>query len=201
VTPQRLKTIQENINQALQEGDLMEAQDRLMTSVPTTLKVDDEKRFKGVVTINDQLDNFKSKLDAYVAKGGDVGLIPGLYENFNQNIGTVKDPELRSLAAQMKTALIDYRQSVTGAAFTESEAKMYDDLFPGITKDPALNAALIEGLKQGFNVKRESILRQTIGNKPYEALFGEVTVRDRVSGQVGTMPKVEFDSNYYDIVK
>lgn len=201
VTPQRLKTLQKNLNDAIKEGDMFSAQDRLMTSIPTTMGKVEEQKFNGTKNILEQLDKLSVKLNEYIQAGGTTDIFSGTVENLAAKVGEIEDPVRRSLAAQISTALIDYRQSVTGAAFTVSEARMYDKLFPGISKDPALNKALIEGLKEGFVSKRNGQIKNAIGAKPFDAIFGEVKVRDKKNGVVGTMPKLEYDANLYEIVK
>lgn len=200
VTPTRFKTFRENVMEAVEQGNYTEAEDRLMTGAFRGEQVDMRKQFFGVTQINKQLDNVESKLNAYISAGGDTGIFSGTLENMMQKIGTIKDPTARSLAAQIQVALNDYRYAVTGAAFTESEAKLYDQMFPGITKDPALNSALIEGLKAGFNSKREGLIRNTLGNTAYDAIYGKIKVQDRETGQIFEIPKMAYDAYLYEPV-
>lgn len=205
ITPQRFATFKNNVTEAISRGDLEAAKDRLMTGAFRAEQVDQRKQFYGVSNINKQLDAFSSKLDAYIKAGGDTGLFEGTLEDMNRKIGEVNDPKLRSLASSMKVALNDYRLAVTGAAFTESEARMYDEMFPGISKSPELNRALIEGLKSGFEAKKDSLMRSTLGNEAMDVFTESIPVMAK-NPKTGKMEKalvspLEFSSGKYKIAK
>lgn len=205
ITPQRFATFKNNVTEAISRGDLEAAKDRLMTGAFRAEQVDQRKQFQGVTQINKQLDNFSTALDDYIKAGGTTDIFQGTMENMLQKIGDVRDPKLRKLAASMQTALNDYRHQVTGAAFTESEAKLYDELFPGITKSPELNRALIDGLKSGFEAKKDAIMRSTLGNEAMDAFTESIPVM-AVNPKTGKQEKafvspLEFSSGKYKIAK
>lgn len=205
ITPQRFKVFQSNVLDAIKSGDLNAAKDRLMTGAFRSEQANERKQFEGVNNINRQLDNFGTKLNQYIAAGGNTGLFQGSIEDMAQKIGEIKDPKLRALASSMRVALNDYRQSVTGAAFTESEAKMYDEMFPGISKSPELNKALIEGLKSGFEAKKDGLIRTTLGGEAADAFTESIPVM-AMNPATGKMEKalvspLEFSTGKYKAAK
>lgn len=197
ITPQRFATLKKSVMEPLQAGDMDLAVDNLMTGAFRAEQATQRKQYDGVSAINAQLDNFANTLDAYIAAGGTTDIFSGTLENMLQKVGTIKDPKRRALASQLQTALNDYRYSVTGAAFTESEAKLYDQMFPGITKDPELNRALIDGLKRGFTAKKTQLVKQTLGNNFYEKVMKPIRVIDLETDQEVSIPAYKFDSRYY----
>lgn len=206
ITPQRFKTFSSNVMDAVNQGDFEAAKDRLMTGAFRAEQAKEREKFYGVQQINNRLGDFQNALDAYIADGGNTGLFSGTLENMAQKIGKIEDRNRRTLAAQMQTALIDYRQSVTGAAFTESEARMYDQLFPGITKSPELNHALIQGLQKSFTSKRDDIMRQTLGGEVMDAFAPTIKIQPILNPSTGKMESawvspMEFASGKYKIAK
>ena len=66
----------------------------------------------------------------------------------------LNDPEIRvneklvSFFTEMKSAIQKYRQAMSGAAFTESEAKEYASMFPRLSTSMATNMAIIDGMRK-----------------------------------------------------
>lgn len=199
ITPQRFKVFQQNVTDALKSGDMWAAQDRLMTGAFRGEQVKQRDQFFGTQNIIRNLDNIKTALDAFQEAGGKTGWLQGGTESLMAKVGKTNDPRLISIANQIQTAINDYRYSVTGAAFTESEAELYTKMFPSISNDKARNDAVIDGLKQGFISKREGIMRSTLGNEAADVMTKEIDVIDRETGEEVTIPKIMFDSSIYKI--
>jgi len=53
----------------------------------------------------------------------------------------VADPKLREMAQEIMKAVQSYRHMVSGAAFTEAEAKEYRAMFPNTRSTKELNSA------------------------------------------------------------
>lgn len=94
-----------------------------------------------------QLWDIQLKLQQYQAKWWQTNIFNWSIEDIANKLWTVSDPELRKLATQIKTQIQSYRNAITWAAFSESEAKEYNDLFPNIKSDNALNMSKIEWIR------------------------------------------------------
>lgn len=119
------------------------------------------------------LESIKTKLAEYKAKGGDTNIFTGLSEKALEKGGFTKDPALAGIANDIALAIIDYRRSVSGAAFTESEKKSYDAVYPSIGNTVPLNDAKIDSLISKFTGDSENFYRQRIGEDKYDAIFSE----------------------------
>jgi hypothetical protein len=122
------------------------------------------------------LDRVDTLLDTYVAKNGDTSIFTGLTEEGLRKVGeTLGEGELAELANAIGMTLIDYRRAVSGAAFTESEARAYERLFPSIGNTPEVNSSLISELKTMLKMGADNFYQQRIGEKNYKTLFGNET--------------------------
>ena len=90
--------------------------------------------------IEDQLTELK---DA----GIDTNLITGTMEEIYQKLGTTTHPKLSKAITILRMAIFAYRSAISGAAFTESEARSYVELFPGIGSTFENNMAAIDGMQ------------------------------------------------------
>ena len=70
----------------------------------------------------------------YVGKWWETSWLSGTYEDFLHKFWKTSDPELLKLHNKIQRAIMTFRHDISGAAFTESEAKQYEDVFPN-TKD------------------------------------------------------------------
>lgn len=127
------------------------------------------------------LDRIQDRLAQFEALGGDTGIFTGLSEKALRKGGFTKDPELAGIANDIGLAIIDYRRAVSGAAFTESEAKAYDALFPSIGKTSDLNNALINSVRVKLEADRDNFYRRRIGDNNYNQIFGQNTSGDDLS--------------------
>ena len=111
-----------------------------------------------------------SKLNDFINKWWDTSLLTWLTEQTLQKLGQTMDPELAAIANDIRLAIQSYRQSVSWAAFSESEAQEYEDIFPSSGKSWELNKALIDSLLRTFGRNINSYYRQSIWTK-YNNLF------------------------------
>lgn len=96
------------------------------------------------------LRRIQTGLDTLKAKGIDTGFMTGLSEKALKKGGFLKDPTLNAISEDIALAVVDYRHAVTGAAFTASEGRTYDSLFPSTGKTPELNKVIIDTLINKF---------------------------------------------------
>ena len=100
-----------------------------------------------------------------------TGKITGTSEQIAQALGNTTNPDLATIWSEINQAIINYRSSKSGAAFSESEAKAYDAIFPGGWKSMELNAALIDGIINAGKRDTESFYEDAIGSNEYGKVF------------------------------
>lgn len=152
------------------QGNIQGAQDQLkqyaFNSMPASEQI--------VLTNKDDsikaLDRIQTGLDQLEKAGIDTNLFSGFSQKTLQRGGFLQDPTLNAVAEDIALAIIDYRHAATGAAFTSSEAKTYDRLFPSTGNVPALNSVLIKTLRNKFESDIDNKYNQRISN--YEQVNG-----------------------------
>lgn len=119
------------------------------------------------------LDEVERALKEYEAAGGNTNVFTGLSEKALNKLGTTGSGKLAELQNLVAITIVDYRKAVSGAAFTESEAKAYDAIFPSAGKTSELNNAKITSLRKKFNMDIQAFTEQRIGKSKYQTIFGE----------------------------
>lgn len=120
------------------------------------------------------LERLQEKLDEFEKADGDTGLFAGLSEDALQRLGTTRGTgKLAELKNDIALAIIDYRQAVSGAAFTPEEGNEYKKIFPSIGNVPELNKVKINSLIEKFRSDIETFNMQRIGRDTYETIFGD----------------------------
>lgn len=114
--------------------------------------------------------SLETSLDAYYAKGGKTDIFRGNYENVLAKVGEVKNPELRSLATEIESALQIYRNAVSGTAYSVQEGKAISTIFPGIDKTEGLNDAILRGRMKAFESVIDEAYGQVLGGNTYQQL-------------------------------
>lgn len=117
------------------------------------------------------LEEIRSDLNEYEAKGGKTNLFTGTQEKIASRLGGVKDPELRAIATKIAKSLQAYRKVQTGVAFSKKENKEYTDMFPGINKTANFNMANLDALTQTFSGDLDMFYSFAMGSDAYEELF------------------------------
>lgn len=169
------KAVANNVNQYLQQGDVGAAKDALLTAIQNKLSATEndkllawEQGYQAVVDIEQGLEDLRKA-------GIDTGFLVGKSEEALQKIGQTTDTETARLKAKVAMAIINYRKNVSGAAFTESEAREYTNIFPSIGKTKELNDALIKNLKESFTSNKDGFIRRKVGNAAYDTIFGSTS--------------------------
>lgn len=122
------------------------------------------------------LGEIQENLDGLAASGIDTNIFSGTIEEINAKIGRVAEPELRKVATKIKTAIMNYRRAMSGAAFSVPESAEYTAVFPSISKTADFNAANISALSETFQGDLDSFYGLSMGPENYKQLFGEVDV-------------------------
>jgi hypothetical protein len=161
-----------DINEYLKEGDVDGAKEALKSYVYNYAPTNDRENIAAKQSLQTQMGKLESQIQEFQKKGGDLGIFTGKTEEALRTVGTTQNPELASIANRISVAIIDYRKAVTGAAFTESEAKAYESLFPSIGKTPALNLQTIQDLKTIAKEQEEGTFKRILGESTYNQLYG-----------------------------
>lgn len=159
------------VKNLLRSGDFERAKDKIKKGALDTADNTTSQQVRGRDNAVRSLEAIRDSLKSYKDNGGNTNIITGNVEEIAAKVGKVNDAKLRELATRMKAALVDYRRSISGAAFTEAEKADYDAMFPAIVKEEALNEANIDALISAFSQGNESFYRQQLGNENYEAIF------------------------------
>ena len=97
--------------------------------------------------------------------------------------GLAGDERLALLDQEIALAVIDYRQAKSGAAFTESEERLYERIFPSIQNSSKLNLVKIESLRTTFRRNQRAFYIRGLGKRNYLDLFGNEDVPGRETQQ------------------
>lgn len=168
------------MEQYVKSGDFDSARELIIRNATESLTSTEKQAARGRAATVAALSDIKGLLDEYKNSGGSTNLLKGSLMDAAAKIGATTDPKLSEIGARMNVALINYRRAVSGAAFTESESKVYDKIFPNWGNTESLNAASIDGLLGAFDSQNRSELQSMIGGKQmYDSLFSP---KDRVVG-------------------
>lgn len=169
------KDVLGQLQQYVKSGDSASAKDLITRTAIASAPVEQQNQAQGRMEALSALDTIKSKLDEYVAAGGNTNIFTGTEEQIANKVGATKDPKLAYLANQINQAFINYRRSMTGVAFSPQESAQYEKLFPSIGKVGNFNQAVIQSLQDTMNRNQALFLKVRIGATNYSKLFGDGT--------------------------
>jgi len=156
----------------INRGDVDGAKSYIVSSILATAPTAQQDKILGRFEALSALDTIEAGLKAFKDRGGDTGIITGGWETIYNKLGKTTDPELAEVANTIRMAIVDYRRAVSGAAFTESEGKEYERLFPSIGRYSELNDAKVSSLRDAFNRNNKVIVGTYIGGpSQYDAIF------------------------------
>jgi hypothetical protein len=110
------------------------------------------------------MEGLDKSLKEYYANGGKTNIFTGNIEKVINNLGTVKDKKLVSIATEIASSLQVYRNAISGTAYSEQEGKDILSVFPGINKTEGLNRAIIDGRIKAIDTIVDGTYRNTLGS-------------------------------------
>ena len=110
----------------------------------------------------DQMSNLYNLVDKYYKNWGKTSYLSGNLEKVLNSFGEVKDPKLVDIATQIQVALQQYRNAISGTAYSDQEWKDISSVFPGINKSEWLNRAVLDARLQTFDPVIDSYYRNTL---------------------------------------
>lgn len=182
------KAAQATIASLLAKGDIQGAKEQLQTYVRNSASSTQQDVLDGKQNAIASLEKIKQGLATFQAKGGNTNIFTGLSEKALEKGGFTKDPQLAGLANDIALAIIDYRRAVSGAAFTESEKKSYDAVFPSIGNTSTLNIAKLDSLENKFKTDAENFYKQRVGTDKYNAIFGSAQASQDLDNFIKSNP-------------
>jgi len=159
-------------NDLLGQGRIEEAKSLVLQTAMEGADADTGRKLLGREEALGAIDDIRGSLQRYIDAGGSTNVLRGGYEKLIQKLGQTSDPTLAGIENDIKLAIQAYRQAVSGAAFTESESKEYQSVFPDINRSHTLNTAKLDSLENLFSRNQEVFFKQKLGSQNYNALFG-----------------------------
>lgn len=163
----------------LNKGDYTTAAQYLKTTAIANLPSTEQQKAFGRFQAVDALNEIKKDLVQFTNNGGNTDIFSGSIEDMYQSLGATSNPTLATIGNKIALSIVAYRNAVSGAAFTESEAKTYEKIFPSIGKVPELNYAKIQSLTDTLNLNNKSIFEQVLGPSNYDKIMSGLTSADQ----------------------
>ena len=164
-------TFNDQLQKYLDNGDYTSAFEYITTQAKQSTDSDTRSAINSAESAISALVSIQQWLDAFYAAWGDTWIFAGTAEQVANRIWKTTDPELKKLATQINTAIQQYRKAISGAAFTESEAREYAAIFPSTKNDKELNTALIDGTLQTMLQNLNANYAQILGTQTYTDLL------------------------------
>lgn len=165
------KNAESTITDLMKTGDVDGAKQQLKIYAYNAMSADEQQKVAGKEDALNALDRIGTLMADFEAQGGQTGIFTGLKQKTLEKGGFYAGPA-SDLANEIALAIVDYRKAVSGAAFTESEQKTYDAIFPSAGKVPELNQAKISTLTGKFNSDIDSAYSRRVPK--YKEIFGSV---------------------------
>lgn len=115
-------------------------------------------------TAKSQMLSLQTLIDEYYRNDGETNIFVGNLEAVQNKLGTVNDPKLVEIATSIQAALQQYRNAISGTAYSEQEGRDIASVFPGINKTEGLNDAIIQGRLNSFDSSIDSMYRGSLGS-------------------------------------
>lgn len=135
LTKTQKEDFQDSIKDAISNNNPQEAFSFIKTTIKNNMNADDKKKTSWSELAKMHLLEIQELYDQFIAAGGETWWLSGEYEEMLQKFWKTSDPKLLEISNKIARAIQSYRHDISGAAFTESEAKEYKKVFPGIEQD------------------------------------------------------------------
>ena len=200
MTDKESERFSSEMKKLVDEGQYGRAKEVAIKAAYASMNGDSQKLYGGNTLLLDMVDEIDQDLQEYEAMGGDTGILSGNIQKMKEKIGKVGDPELARIANKITLGIQKYRQSVSGAAFSESEGIEYKSVFPSSDKVAELNSAKMQALREMAQVQNDSMLAMQFGKRNYETLFGKQDMPDE-SPRQSSSNTFSLSSKAFDIVR
>lgn len=178
----------DSFDDLLAKGDNKAISSFLQRSAENQAGAAEAQQIRGTRRTLDFVNEIQNDLDSFEANGGNTNIFSGTIEDISKKIGLVRNPKMRKVAEKIHAAIMKYRRSMSGAAFSVPESKEYSDLFPSIKRVGALNSVSLAALRDVFSGDLENFYRASMGDNAYNtyvapAIAGKENVRAAGKGE------------------
>ncbi len=163
----------DSLDRSLEEGNSIRIRELIQNQAFNTLGTEEAKKGRGDARAVELVQEIQADLKAFEDAGGNTNIFKGKSQNVAQKIGKVGDADLARIANKIQLSIQSYRKAISGAAFTESEAKEYKEVFPSTSNTKELNSALIGSLLDVLEGNVEFTVSSVIGSGAYNQIFNE----------------------------
>ncbi len=186
LVPQNQKSgVQKMLASAAQRGDWKQVKTLMRNGMVNNLPTAQDKN---EFTHAEDAFAFMTNMERYIkqlqASGLDTGYLKGNYDQITTKLGQLAvDPKFKDVATQMQNNFFEFRNKMTGAAFSPEESKAYASVVPTEDKSIDLNLATISGAKTFAQNKLNSIANNNLG-EGYANVLGLVQSEDSIQNYV-----------------
>jgi len=156
-----------SVNQKIEAGDILGATMDVFTNAYAGLPATQQEKAFGYVQGLNDLDDIETLLSEFKAEGGDTGILSGSLKDIQNKLKKSANPKLQEIGDRVTLAMSNYRKAQSGAAFTESEERLYKAAFPSTFGSESFNAAKIKSLRDAFSTGLKSQLQTVLGADVY----------------------------------
>ena len=183
---QQKAAFRKDINSAYQQGNPTVVVDKIKSAAKDAMGIEGKTRLEGSEKALEVLPRIKNDIAQYISGGGSLNIFTGTLEEIAGKVGTVKDAELRRLASEIQTYLMDYRRSMTGAQFSESETNEYKYILPTLKDTVTTATARIDGFIKAKSYDIDASYSTLLGKENWNQL-------KQMSGYKNTIDRAEYD--------
>lgn len=159
------KGVLKNLQNQVASGNYKGVYTQIQNSVSKGLTGENKTRYDSARIDVGVLNSLKDSLKQYEALGGNTNLLKGSVEKITRKLGALKtDTRFAELAVQMEREFQNYRNQMTGAAFSPEESREYDAVNPSGKKSFNLNYAVINGAVNQLKTRVYSTEEALVGD-------------------------------------
>lgn len=143
----------------------------IRNNAKTIMGQTNESKLTNFEVAKSQINDIQGLLKDFYAKGGDTSLLTWKYEDAINALWEVDNPELVDIATNIGAALQQYRNAVSGTAYSVQEGADIAKIFPWINKSEWLNTAIIKWRIKAFDSTINWYYEQALWKKWYAKLL------------------------------
>lgn len=201
----------EQIKESISNQNPQEAFSFIKSNIKNNMSSDQKKKTEWSELAKMHLLEIQELYDQFIAAWWETWWLSGEYEEMLQKFWKTSDPKLLEISNKIARAIQAYRHDISGAAFTESEAKEYKKVFPGTEQDEEVfRTNLKSWLDYADNEINYYYDTQLWGTGKYKALQEELskvrtpksTITEEISktNQINLSNLKDFASNVYTML-
>jgi len=170
--PGQINVYKKSIRDALGQGNTAEAQSAFKLATLSGLSPTERGKIREMEIADQAAEKIQGELQQYYQLGGDTNVFEAFKQELTEGrIGQIFDdmakeqqnPALQRLTLSIKAEFFKFRQSVSGAAFSDQETADYFSLWPQAGKSQAVNQGRINSMVERNGLKVANAYMGAIG--------------------------------------